>query len=58
VVSCSDPVCPAAGHCVRDSGSVAVPAIDLAFLASFLDRPGSTDTIVEFDTALAVKLGR
>jgi Uma2 family endonuclease len=46
-----------AGYEARDR-SVALPDVDLVFLASFLDRPSSTATIIEFERALAAKLGR
>jgi Uma2 family endonuclease len=49
-------------HVLGDRGyeerehSVLLPAIDLAFLASFLDRPASARSLVDFDAALAEKL--
>jgi hypothetical protein len=36
--------------------SLVLPMIDLAFLASWLDRPASSETHVEFERALAAKL--
>ena len=38
--------------------SVLLPAIDLAFLSSFLGRPSSRATLIEFERELTAKLGR
>ncbi len=38
--------------------SAALPMIDLALIASFLDRPASGETILAFEQALAARLGR
>jgi Uma2 family endonuclease len=49
-------------HVLGDGGyeerdrSVVLAAADLALLASFLDRPGTTDTIAAFERALAAQL--
>lgn len=46
------------GGYLERQASDQVPAIDLAFLISFLDRPATGDTLIEFERALAAKLGR
>ena len=43
------------GYEARDRSAL-LPAVELALIASFLDRPGSTETIAAFDRALAERL--
>ncbi len=43
------------GYEARDRSAL-LPAVDLALIASFLDHPGSTETIAAFDRVLAKRL--
>ena len=46
------------GGYVEAERSALLPAIDLAFLTSFLGKPASGNTLIEFEQALAARLGR
>ncbi len=43
------------GYEEREQSAV-LPAVDLSLIASFLDRPGSTETVAAFERALAERL--